>query len=142
MLEDNIKDWELYASTDDETDDEQGLDEYRLDLQPSIALNDEGWPAVVWHADQGNQEYVVYYSYALTGTQDGVSWITPTILSAGGTPGWAAATVGVGKSDLGGEQALHVAYMGQSGGEWEVYYNSDEAADYPHAYLPLVFRSY
>jgi hypothetical protein len=111
------------------------------DLQPSIALNRDGWPIVVWHAGVGEDTYAVYYSYALSGTmgyKPEVNWaITPTVLVEGPL---GAATVGVGEPEPGGEQHLHVAYMRSNGSTWDVYYDSNEADRYERVYLPLIMR--
>jgi len=103
-------------------------------LRPSIALNSEGWPAVVWHA---GGSVGVYYSYAISGTGLSVTWLTTTLL-AGGQLG--APAVGVGKA-VGEDQYLHIAYMRNQGGNaWEIYYDSDEMNRYPHVYLPLILN--
>ena len=119
------------------------LDESFLDLQPAIALNRDGWPAVVWQADRDGGEgtdYTVFVTYATTGTQDAVSWITPTVLGWGGMT-QTAATVGVGQPAFDGEQHLHVAYMKDPAtSAWEVYYDSNEYDDYIHVYLPVKAR--
>jgi hypothetical protein len=119
------------------------LDESFWDLQPSIALNRDGWPAVVWHADRdggSGTDYTIFVTYATTGTQDAVSWITPTVVGWGGTA-QSAATVGVGQSVVDGDQHLHVAYMKDpTSSDWEVYYDSNEYDDYLHIYLPVTAR--
>lgn len=119
------------------------LDESFLDLQPAIALNRDGWPAVVWQADRDGGEgtdYTVFVTYATTGTQDAVSWITPTVVGWGGTA-QSAATVGVGQPAFDGEQHLHVAYMKDPAtSAWEVYYDSNEYDNYLHIYLPVTVR--
>ena len=125
------------------TGNPEGPDESFLDLQPSIALNQDGWPAVVWHADRDEGEdtdYTVFVTYATTGTQDAVSWITPTVVGLGGT-NQSAATVGVGEPAVDGEQHLHVAYMKKPAtSAWEVYYDSNEYDEYDHIFLPVVVR--
>jgi hypothetical protein len=102
-------------------------------LDPSIALNGDGDPAVVWHAGYSGGPYAVYYSYVVTDT----GWITPTVLVEGEM---GATAVGVGEDEESG-QFLHIAYMEQRSA-WDVYYNSDGAGDYEHVYLPLVSRNY
>jgi hypothetical protein len=107
-------------------------------LQPSVALNEDGWPAVVWHTGGVTG---TYYTYATSGTDTSVDWMTPTLLFGGqaGTPvvglgGWVTSTVPL----------LHVAYMYAPGDSWNVYYDSNEAdvIDIPTVYLPLVTKGY
>jgi hypothetical protein len=114
---------------------------YLPDLQPSIALNRDGWPTVVSHAAYSTDTYAIYYSYATTwttGTVKRVSWITPTVLVEGQL---GAAVVGVGESEPGGGQHIHVAYMESNGSAWDVYYDSNEWNSYEHLYMPLIMRS-
>ena len=130
-----------YRSTDNLAE----RDECLVDLQPSVALNRAGAPAVVWHADvsSGDEdpEYAIYYTYALTSTQDAVGWITPTVLSRGGE-GLGSAAVGVGEPGSGGGQHLHVAYVQKPGtSAWEVLYDSNEEDRYRRTYMPLVLRT-
>jgi hypothetical protein len=128
------------------TDDLAQRDESLVDLQPGIALNQAGWPAVVWHVDRnsGNvdPDYDIYCTYALTGTEDGVGWITPTVLGAGGGA-LGSAVVGVGEPEPGGEQHLHVAYARKPDtSNWDVYYDSNEGEGYEHIHLPVVMRAH
>lgn len=157
---DNLTGFEVYSSTENVAS-LPDKDEYLLDLQPSIALNANGWPAVVWHANRGGgggveswpafvwhadgsgsagNDYAVYYTYAITGSSD-VNWvITPTVLNQGQPSMLGSAVVGVGQPS-GDEQHLHVAYMGKlSPIAWDVYYDSDE--NYHSVYLPLICRDY
>jgi hypothetical protein len=112
----------------------EGQDEYVRRLRPAIALNKDGWPAVVWHAKRnggGGEEgggsgesYAICYSYAISGTDSTVDWITTTVLNEE-QPNWlASAAVAVGARD--GEQRLHAAYMRKpskdSPDAWDVYY--------------------
>jgi hypothetical protein len=113
-------------------------------LRPSIALNQQGWPAVAWHADRSSEDdvtdYAVYYSYAITGSDSGVDldWVAPTDLDQGRPSMLGSAAVGVGKSS-GERQLLHFAYMQQvSPDAWDVYYDSNEELEY--VYLPLMAR--
>jgi hypothetical protein len=122
--------------------------EYLLNLEPSVSLNKDGWPAVIWHADRSEgqgTDYAIHYTYALTGTEDnGVDWITPTVLSQGQPTMLGSGVIGVGKPEPGGEQPPHVAYMQKlSTGAWEVYYDSSEQERdrYAHLYLPLTMRA-
>ena len=119
---------------------------YLISLQPAIALNDDGWPVVVWHVDSsgGNgNEYTIYYTYAISGTGSAVDWaFTSTVLNEY-HPSWlGSAAVGVAGS--GEDQHLHVAYMQKpskvSEDAWDVCYDSNERDRYKFAYLPLVFK--
>jgi hypothetical protein len=130
----------------DSLDSAQDRDEYLLYLRPSVGLNHDGWPAVVWHASRsegggeegegGSESYVIYYSYAVSGTIDAKpDWITTTVLNED-QPSWlGSAAVGVGVGE--GEQRLHVAYMGKpskdSEDEWDVYYEG--FSHNPHALI-------
>jgi hypothetical protein len=107
-------------------------------LQPTVALNQDGWPAVAWHV--GGDERGVYYTYAISGTDTTVDWVmTKTLLFAGEA---GAPVVGFGDFITGTTPLLHVAYMDATGATWEVYYDSNEAdvLDIPTVYLPLVMK--
>lgn len=125
----------------------QGEDVYVQRLRPAIALNEDGWPSVVWHANRsgggeeeggsGGESYVIYYSYAISGTDSGTSgavdWITTTVLNEDQSSWVGSATVDVGVR--GSEQYLQAAYMWKpskdSQDAWDVYY---EGFSYnPHA---------
>jgi hypothetical protein len=109
-------------------------------LQPFVALNQDGWPAVVWHV--GDDERGVYYTYAISGTDSSVDWVmTKTQLFAGEA---GAPVVEFGDLITGTIPLLHVAYMDATGSSWEIYYDSNEAdvLDIPTVYLPLVMRGY
>jgi hypothetical protein len=105
-------------------------------LRPSVALNQDGWPAVVWHT---GDVMGTHYTYAISGTSTSVDWVTPTLLVAGEA---GAPVVGFGDLITGTIPLLHVAYMGAAGNSWNVYYDSNEAdvLDLPTVYLPLVMR--
>jgi hypothetical protein len=107
-------------------------------LQPSVALNADGWPAVAWHS---GDETGVYYTYAISGTDTSVDWMPPTLLFAGQA---GAPAVGFGDLITGTIPLLHMAYMDATGGSWDVYYDSNEAdvLDFPTVYLPLVSKGY
>ena len=133
-----------YASSDNEgIPPEETRHESLLDLQPSITMNSDGWPAVTWHADRSGgpgTDYVVYYTYIFTDGLDQGSWITPTVLGGQGTLR-GAATIGIGQP-ASGEQHLHLAYMQQLGtGSWDVYYDSNEEDRYKYIRLPVVLRA-
>lgn len=111
-------------------------------LQPSIALNDDGWPAVVWHAEESaagsGADYAIYYNYADTGTADSVSWkMNPPERLTQGKVGAAAVAVG----QAGGSQPIHIVYMeGWDTGAWDVLYGSNEEHLYKYVYLPVTMR--
>lgn len=131
-------------------------DPYFQRLRPAIALNSDGWPAVVWHVEHsdggggegGDKYYTVYYTYAVTGTSDSVSWAVspPTRLKDYGGDVLCSAVVGEGEGETtGGEPLLHVAYMRRpmEVDVWDVYYDSNEGIDrYRYAYLPMMMKLY
>ena len=136
---------EEYDSIDNTTGPNWSV--YLVSLQPSVALNDDGWPAVVWHVDSSGgsgNEYTIYYTYAISGTSSAVDWVfTSTVLNEY-HPSWmGSAAVGVAGS--GEEQHLHVAYMRKpskaSTDAWDVWYDSNERDHYKYIYLPLIFRN-
>jgi hypothetical protein len=156
---DNEAPVEIYYSAESQ-DYFEDRSEYLLNLEPSISLNGDGWPAVVWHADlsegegcdegckDADREYAIYYTYALTGTEDnGVDWITPTVLSQVQPGMLGRAVVGMGEPGPSGEPP-HVAHMQKLGTDeqdpWDVYYDSseDERERYSYLYLPLIARAY
>jgi hypothetical protein len=124
-------------------------DEYLQYLRPSIALNDDGGPAVVWHADRSGGgdggDYAIYYTYAITGGGSGVNWeIAPAVLNWVQPSMLGSAVIGVGESDS-EHQVLHSAYMQKvpGTGAWDVYYDSNEDKDrYETVYLPLIMNAY
>jgi len=122
-------------------------EEYLQYLRPAITLNDDDWPAVVWHADRSGagdgEDYAIYYAYATTGDGSGVNWaIAPTVLNRVRPNMLGSAVVGVGEPEPGGKQYLHVAYMQrQNTGYWDVYYDTDEWELYELAYLPVALTS-
>ncbi|MFQ6099715.1 MAG: hypothetical protein ACE5OS_00560 [Anaerolineae bacterium] len=140
-----------YYSVDD-TIDWWGK-QYLSFLRPSIALNDEGWPAVAWHADAsptpGDREvYTVRYTYS-TGVKpsDGVTW-TSTI-TVGQFRMLGSAAIGVAGGEGGGQQ-LHVAEMqpfldktwGDVYHDYYDYYTGGGGPRFKYIYLPLVFRNH
>jgi len=129
-----------YASSDNLAERNESL----FDLQPSIALNNAGAPAVVWHADQssgvGDPDCAIHYAYAFTTTPDAVGWITHTVLREG-LPALGSAVVGLGQTEPGGDQHLHVAYVRETSDGFDVYYDSNEEHEYERIYLPLVLRA-
>jgi hypothetical protein len=123
-------------------------DQYLLYLRPSIALNESGWPAVVWHADRSSgddeEDYAIHYTYAPTGDDSSVSWIDSIGIIADWHGPLGSPVVGVGQSDSEG-QLLHLAYMRRQAGTdgWDVYYDSSEDKDrYRYIKMPLILRSY
>jgi hypothetical protein len=111
---------------------------YLKNLRPSVALNQDGWPAVAWHTGGVTG---TYYTYAISGTDTSVDWVTPTLLFAGEA---GAPVIGFGDWLTGTIPLLHVAYMNATGKSWDVYYDSNEAdvMDIPTAHLPLVMRGH
>lgn len=100
---------------------------YVSDLDPAVALNGDGWPAVVWHANQSGDddlEYALHHSCAVEETDDGVAWITPTVLhqSQPVAPGGGSPAVALSQNN--GAWYLHTAYMRKQSteSEWDVYY--------------------
>jgi hypothetical protein len=132
-----------YASVDNRENQDVNQPEYVWALRPSIALNEDGGPAVVWHANRGGAatDYAVYYTYAVTST----GWISPSMVLNRDQPSMLGSPViGVGQGDTGdGEQLLHAVYMRpvkMTPDEtiWDVYYDSNEDAErYHYVYLPL-----
>lgn len=128
-----------YVSTDS-----QDMWEYLRCLQPAVALDGAGRPTVVWHADRGSQgspDYDIYYVQGLTVTQFGTSWSTSALLSHrtdshSGSPAVAIAPVL--------SPSLHVAYgwYDEATVDWETFYDSNEYADYPKVFLPVIFRNF
>jgi hypothetical protein len=129
-----------YASTDNLVERSESL----INLQPGIALNNVGAPAVVWHVDRssgvGDPDCAIHYAYALTTTPEAVGWITHTVLREG-PPALGSPVVGLGQPEPGGDQHLHVAYLAETGDSFGVYYDSNEEHEYEHMYLPLVLRA-
>jgi len=129
-----------YASSDNQVERNESL----FHLQPGVALNSAGAPAVVWHVDRssgvGDPDCAIHYAYAFTTTPEAVGWITHTVLREG-PPALGSAVVGLGQPESGGDQHLHVAYMRKTGDGWDVYYDSNEEHEYEHIYLPLVLRA-
>ena len=134
--------WRTYYSSDDVS---ALPGEYLLGLRPSIALNKDGWPAVVWHADVSGgdlTDYVVYYSYAITVTDSGISWTLPIHFRRGQPYPLGAPSVGVEDVEDDDNPLLHIAYMQNLGSTfWDIYYTTSAWENYPHVYLPLVSRS-
>ncbi len=117
---------------------------YLRRLQPSVALDRNGLPTVLWHADNGT--YDIMYSRALSMTKSGTpifSWSEPMVLHLGtggqsGSPVVAQAVVV--------SPALHVAYLHAPMADWETYYMGRDAGyipgDYITAFLPIIMRQY
>lgn len=118
--------------------------EYTTFLRPAVALDGEGKPTVVWHANGGSAEspdYDVWYTRGLTVTDDHVTWSLPEILNRE-TRGHTASPVVALAPLL--SPTLQVAYLqfGAAPDDWETYYDSDQYDDYHHLYLPIVMRNY
>ncbi len=129
----------------DSADEDGGRDCFLQYLQPCIALNGDGWPAVAWHADRSGgagTDYTIYYSYATSGSSTHVGWIPPATLDWDQPALLGSAGVGVREPDPGGEQYLHFAYMQQPSEDvWEVYYDTNEepepSPDTPYAHISV-----
>ncbi len=118
----------------------------RLYLQPSISLDREGLPTVVWHANNGT--YGIMYSRAQSVTESAgdviFSWSEPAVLfwpSTGESVSPAAAQAPVVSP------TLHVAYLHKTDDDWETYYESREAGYIPGehdnlAFLPIISRNW
>ena len=129
---------------------DSGRDEFLWCAQPSIALNEQGGPAIVWHADRSGahdgSDYAIYYSYAYTGgtaSPLGINWlVTHTVLNRHQPSMLGSATVGAVVS--GTDTLMHLAYMGETTSDaWDVYYDSNIDPDiYNFIYLPLILRNY
>jgi hypothetical protein len=107
-------------------------------LKPSVAVSSGGWPAVAWHADRSEgdgTDYVIYYSYATSGTISSVDWITRTLLSGDREAVRVGSSIGVGREE--GVECRDVGYMLEQT-DWEVMYDSD--IEYLEMYIPLVLK--
>ncbi len=109
------------------THDRVGDDKYVSDLRPSVALNDGGWPAVVWHADRSEgdgDEYAIHYSCAVEGDNDNVDWVTPTSLHQSQPPAPGGGSAMAALSQNGDAWYLHATYMRRQSAEsdWDTYY--------------------
>lgn len=131
--------------------DSQDMWEYTRCLRPTVALDGEGRPTVVWHVNLGSQDwpdYDIKYNEGLTVTQFGVGWsstdgefLRQRAGSQSGNPVIALAPVI--------SPHLHVAYLwsgmgyvGQPSGDWETYYDSNEYDTYSHIFLPIILRNF
>lgn len=124
-------------------------------LRPSVALDREGRPAVVWHVNQGpidlgNLDYDVMFIRAQTVTVSGISWLTPTVLVPNSGVVIHAASAVVAMAPVSPTLA-HVAYMYNGTqalgyGEWETYYvgvSDQEPPERPEkVFLPVVLHNY
>ena len=107
--------------------DPEGRSPYLLDLQPSIALDEERWPAVAWHADSGSAgtDYRIYYTWSSGGSSDEVNWVAIPPMVSQHTfvePGAGSVTLGVGERE--GGEYLHSLYVEPPSvdDDWDVYY--------------------
>ncbi|MEE8391570.1 MAG: hypothetical protein V3S14_12350, partial [Anaerolineae bacterium] len=116
-------------------------------LRPSIALDKEGLPTVVWHADNGTYDIMYSQAQSMTVSAAGdsiFSWSEPAVFnssSAGDSASPAVAQAPVVSP------TLHVAYSRYESGDWETYYEGKEPGYTPGNYtdfvfLPLVLRSF
>lgn len=125
--------------------------EYLMHLRPTVALDGEGLPTVVWHADDGtggDRDYNLYYARGVSQTITNTHWTTPTQLyqrsqdQASGVVALAPVM----------SPTLHVTYLQlwedpnpeSSDYDWETYYTSseEEAEGYSFVFLPLVLRNF
>jgi hypothetical protein len=117
-------------------------------LQPSVALDRVGMPAIVWHADN-EAAYDIMYSQAQSMTESTAgdiifSWSEPAVFDRQATGDSAGAAVAQPTGVV--SPSLHVAYLHQDVSDWETFYegrtpgvdlNGENAV-----YLPLVIRYY
>jgi hypothetical protein len=114
--------------------------DHRAALQPSIALTDEGWPAVAWHGDAGS-EHGLYVCYSDSGGDLNVTWSALPMLLNAGREAASAVVEAIGQTSD-GEPGLHITYMGKSDPVWwDVYhaYNA-EPPTLTLTYLPSVVK--
>lgn len=117
-------------------------------LRPSVALDKEGLPTVVWHADNGTYDIMYSQAQSMTGSATGddtiFSWSEPLVYdrSSAGDP----ASPVVAQAPV-VSPTLHVAYSHHRSGDWETYYEGREAGYTPGDYtdfvfLPIVLRNF
>jgi hypothetical protein len=138
----------VYFSADGNGDSEDWPDSI-LFLQPSVALDGDALPTVVWHSNWEDNiydpDYDIYYTRAVS--QSGLemyNWITPTVLSenTAGHQGGAVVAVANVISPF-----LHVAYAQQHHvtSDWEAYYDvptfQAETGEYEKTFLPILLRT-
>jgi len=120
-------------------------------LQPVVALDWKGLPAVIWHADRGGT-YDIMYSWAQSMTTstagDSIfSWSEPAVFNRSSQGDFVSPVLA---EALVVSPTLHVVYLRRPTGDWETYYEGREAgvepgspADFPYSvYLPLVLRGF
>jgi hypothetical protein len=124
---------------------------YLLHLRPSVALDKDGKPIMVWHtnrASEGDFDYDIMYIRAQTMTVTDTVWLSPTLLASGssksGDPVVAVAPISPTR--------LHVAYVYNRNpvlgeGDWETYYvgvviGDGGQDDLMYVFLPLVMRNF
>jgi hypothetical protein len=114
-------------------------------LQPAVALDREGMPAVVWHADNGAYDIMVSQAQSMTESTAGdtiFSWSEPAVFDrqAGDSASPAVAQAGVVSP------SLHVVYVHQVEADWETFYEGrtpGAGLDGEHVvFLPVVMRYY
>jgi len=112
--------------------------DHRAHLQPAVALSQEGWPTVVWHASSGG-DYEIHYSYRLSGGEHNVEWSDQNA-TLNSDQEVASAAVEAGGQTSDGEPCLRVAHMGKADDVyWDVYYTHN-CEPWTSTYLPLVIR--
>ena len=130
-----------YTSTKEFT-----FSEYTPFLRPTVALDGEGMPTVVWHVDRGT--YDIMYTQALSVTENDIFvWSEPAVFNQN-TQGHSASPVVALAPVI--SPSLHVAYLQrrviEDEVDWETYYSSEEeggSSDYPYAvFLPMTLRDF
>lgn len=137
----------VYTSTNS-----QSIWEYGQFLRPSVALDGQGKPTVAWHVNYGSQSnpnYDILYREAESvpaDTSQCISWSEPISLTQNRN-GQSASPVVVRSSVS--DTYPYLAYVWSStdspqaaGADWETYYDGNAYGDYPHVFLPVVFRNY
>lgn len=117
-------------------------------LRPSVVLDREGMPTVVWHVDQGGR-YDIMYSRAqsvttlITVGHSIFSWSEPAVFNRS-TQGNSASPVAALAPVI--SPTLHVAYLQRVSEDWETYYKGElekhNSGGYSNVvFLPLVLRN-
>lgn len=136
MMEDWLRDppYYTYTSTIDIAESP-----YLHRLQPSVSLDRNGLPMVLWHANNGT--YDIMYSRALSMTESGTrifSWSEPAVFHLG-TAGHSGSPV-VAQAPV-VSPTLHVAYSHKESDDWETYYGGREAGYTLHStFLSIILR--
>lgn len=140
------EDWLLppvytYTSTPDP------LSFFRGYLEPSVTLDKDGLPTIVWHANNGTYDIMYSRAQSITKSIEGAdifSWSEPVVLHPS-TAGDSASPV-VAQAPV-VSPTLHVVYLHRASDDWETYYENREAGHVPGDYvyrtfLPIVPRNW